>query len=299
MAGPVYVKIRLWNPGRDCIFGDSSNVLNYLERTINNDDRPRYFEIKWIGTTQAAGPEELGTAADSTKDGTTTPFQITVVSSSANDTNTAAGHVRKVALIGVTVSSIGNFNAGEDPKLTVEVVNMNGTTDVTSTRYYLRLVHAYACDWGTGDSDAAGDITIESPADTDLQTIKTNNNEANGGTLYFAAGDMVYLDRVMMTPGITPIAIGDGCWLTVTPSMFEDENYDDDELAAFEYQHTQPSLPTYIRDAWLTPLRATNKSTLLFAEQLVVNAMTYVIHIGVRLFNRPKPLPDFNVQPRQ
>jgi hypothetical protein len=196
--------------------------------------------------------------------------------------------VKKVALIGVSVSSIAKFNGGEDPKLTVEVIAMNGTTDVTSSRYYLRLVHAYACDWGTGDSDAAGDITIESPADTDLQTIKTNNNESNGGTLYFAAGDWVYLDRVMIMRSTTPIAEGDGAWLTVTPSMFESGNYDDDEVGSFEYQHTQYEPDLNLRNAWISPLLATNKSTLLFAEQLVVNTMTYVIHIGVRIHNRAK-----------
>jgi len=149
VAGPVYVYQRLWNPGRDCIYGDTSNVLNYLEKDIRSTGRYRkYIEVFWVGTTQAG--EQLGTAADSAKDGTTTPYQITVVSAQANDTDAATGDARKVCLLGVTVSSIGNYNAGEQPKLTAEVINLNGTTDVLSSRWYLWVDHAYVCDWGSG-----------------------------------------------------------------------------------------------------------------------------------------------------
>ncbi len=65
---------------------------------------------------------------------------------------------------------------------------MNGTTDVTTERYYLREMHAYSSDWGSGGHDAEGDITIEEPADTDLLTISATFNESNGGTIYGNVG---------------------------------------------------------------------------------------------------------------
>ena len=46
---------------------------------------------------------------------------------------------------------------------------------------------------------------------------------------------------------------------------------------------------TDVRNAWISPLYATNKSTMLFAEQLVVNAMAYKLEFGIRLQNRAKP----------
>ena len=160
MAGPVYVKKRLWNP--ELIIDTNSVLPNELKQTIRGYNIPTY-SIKWTGTPQAG--EELGTAADSVKDGSTTPFVVTVVSSSNSDKRTtAAGMAHSVALIGVSVSAAeGKRLDVSNAKSTVEVVSMNGTTDVTATRYWLWVDHAYVCEWGTGAThDAEGDITIES-----------------------------------------------------------------------------------------------------------------------------------------
>jgi hypothetical protein len=77
MVGPVYVYKRLWNPE---LVVDPDDVLpNKCERFINGRKIQTYV-IRWVGLTQAAA-EELGTAVASEKDGTTTPFQLTVKSS--------------------------------------------------------------------------------------------------------------------------------------------------------------------------------------------------------------------------
>ena len=68
---------------------------------------------------------------------------------------------------------------------------MLGTTDATTTRYYLREIHGYVSDWGTDAShDAEGNITIEEPANTTLLTIAAGTNESNGGTIYGCVGHM-------------------------------------------------------------------------------------------------------------
>ena len=196
MAGPVYVKKRLWNP--ELIIDTNSVLPNELKQTIRGYNIPTY-SIKWTGTPQAG--EELGTAADSVKDGSTTPFVVTVVSSSNSDKRTtAAGMAHSVALIGVSVSAAeGKRLDVSNAKSTVEVVSMNGTTDVTATRYWLWVDHAYVCEWGTGAThDAEGDITIESPADTDLLTIKATYNESNGGVWHFPAGKKVKMRYVKL-----------------------------------------------------------------------------------------------------
>lgn len=281
MAGPVFVKIRLWNPGRDCIYGDTSHVLpNYLEKPyLNTRKNYRHFEVFWKGATQAAA-EELGTAASSVLDGTTTPLQLTIDGAQANDTDAATGDARKIAIIGVSVSSIGAFNAGEAPKLTVEVINLAGTTAVTSTRWYLRLIHGYICDWGSGGADAKGNVTIESPAATVGQTVAATYNESDGGTLFFASGDKVRLDIVRLTP-VTYTA-ADGCLVTLTESGFDHTLNVDADLAVDNYTHiTGPSVDATYKDCWIVPKEATAQSSLLMAETLITTTQTYKVQLTV------------------
>ena len=284
MAGPVYVYQRLWNPGRENIYGDTSNVLNYLEKDIRGTRKyTKYIEVFWVGTTQAG--EQLGTAADSAKDGTTTPFQISVVSAQANDTDAATGDARKVALIGTSVSSIGAYNQGEQPKMTVEVINLSGTTDVTSVRYYLWVDHAYVCDWGFGGADAKGDITIESPADADLLTIKATYNESQGGLLHFADGDDVQLDFVGFGNTAT-LAAGDGVILKCPNQGWDnalnvDRDMPDDYYSYIHYGNH----PLQYSECWLVPQRATKAASIQLHETLVANAKTMKIHVGVKIYS--------------
>lgn len=282
MAGPVYVKIRYYNPPKDCIINDTSNVLQ-LDRYYKDGKKRPFFEILWVGASQA--DEELGTTANSVKDGTTTPFQITVVSAQANDTDAGTGDARKVALIGVTVGSGGIYYAlgsshkdYETPKLTVEVVNLNGTTDVLTQRYYLRLIHAYVCDWGSGGADAKGDITIESPADTDLQTITATYNESNGCVLFFPKDYSVKLDMVRIHPQDNSVAAADGIMLQLDEYAFENTLYTDPDIPTDSYVAFAPNNVDIDRDAWPLYRLTTLQSKLTFTELLIANSQTYKIH---------------------
>jgi len=289
MAGIAYVYKRLWNPE---ILVDPDNILpNKCRRLFNGKYDPTYV-IKWHGATQAG--EELGTAADSVKSGTTTPFQITVVSSDVgDDRDTAAGFVHSVALIGVSVESTAAYTewlangstttlgeAGR-PKSTVEVVHMNGTSDVLSTRYYLWVDHAYACEWGTGAThDAEGDITIESPADTDLLTIKATYNESQGGVWHFPPGALVRTEYVRMMPTAT-LAAGDGVVLTATLSGFDQELNDaniTDCTDTFTYIHYGNNQSVEIPGDKIQRY-ATKESKCLWTETLVANTQSINIQI--------------------
>jgi len=286
MAGIAYVRKRLFNPE---VIVDTNNVLNlaYIRQNINGYKRPTYF-IKWTGGTQAG--EELGTAAASVKDGTTTPFQITVVSSDVADKRTtAAGAVHSVALIGISVESIAAYNewvlngttttlgeAGR-PKSTIEVVAMNGTTDVTTTRYYLWVDHAYACEWGTGATDATGNITIESPANTTLITIAATYNESDGGSWHFPPDCVVRTTYVKTSP-TAALAAGDGVNLTATWTNTEKTNNSDPDLNVDHYNHIHyGGQQTHATNGIA---RYTTKTTkCLWSEALIANTQTYDIEI--------------------
>ena len=282
MAGIAYVKKRLYNPE---LIIDSDGVLpNSLKQTIRGYNIPTY-SIKWTGTPQAG--EELGTAASSVKDGTTTPFQITVVSSSVNDTDAAAGHARKVALIGVSVPSIQAYNQwladsvqyyDSRPKSTVEVVAMDGTTDVLSSRYYLWVDHAYVVQWGSGGTDAAGNITIESPANTTLITITATYNESNGGVWHFPPNKKVKTRKVKMSMNAVAAA-QDGLNLTGAFTYFDSSTNGDPDLDVDHYTIESPGGNCKEWGEQDLYRWTTTKSKCLWTETLIANAIASDIEI--------------------
>lgn len=284
MAGIAYVQIRLWNPGRENIYGDTSNVLNYLERPYMDTRRNfKHFEIFWVSVVQAAA-EELGTAATSDKDGTTTPYQLTAVSTDVKDDVVGVG-ARRIAVIGVSVSSIGAFKAGEQPKLTVEVMDMDGTTDVLSSRWYLWIVHVYVCDVGT-ETDTAGTLTVESPANTNLYVITAGQNESEGGTLKFAAGDLVKLDMVRIFPTAT-LAAGDGAALEIGSAAFEYQILATaEDFPTDYYTYIALGQPVDVRNAWPAAKLATIASKLKFSAADTANTPTLKIHATVLVHSK-------------
>lgn len=281
MVGVAYVKIRLWNPGAANIFGDETNCLHGLKRAtyhMGKNTNQKYFEILWISATQA-GLEELGQAADSDKDGTTTPFQIVVVSTdNTKDIVTGVG-AQRVALIGVSVSSLGGVDSGETPVLGVEVIDMNGTADVTSTRYYLHLVHAYVCSVGS-EGDTVGTITIEAPADVDLMTIAATNMESNGCLLYFVDKDYVKLDKVFIAP-VDALAAGDGGRIEIAELAFEGQYHILEDFPTDQYAFIHYNGIVDIKEAWPIAKRATAYSSLKFSEDLIANTQTIKIHCTI------------------
>lgn len=133
--------------------------------------------------------------------------QVWVVSSSANDNDIAAGHVRKVSIIGYR--NVG----GSDLQLDSEEINMKGTTRVGSTYTdWIRIINFEASDWGTGGSDAAGNITLTDFDGTNtFYTITAGDNTANGGRIYIPNGFRAYFRYFSLdlaTEG--PTAQGDG-----------------------------------------------------------------------------------------
>lgn len=248
MAGIAYVKKRLWNP--ELIIDPTVLFPKRLRQDINKRHQHTY-EITWHGTTQAG--EELGTAATSVKVGTTTPFLVTVVSSSADDTDLSNKDVRAVALIGITTNSIAGYQAwlefgvttraGRDgrPLATVEVILMNGTADVLSTRYYIWLDALYAVNWGSGGQDAAGNITAESPANTTLIALAAGQNEGEGGSWHFPPNHYVTTQHIHITP-TEVFAATTGVVLQSEFTAFDQPTNTNPDLDIDYYQYTTPSL---------------------------------------------------------
>lgn len=283
MAGNVYVKKRLWNP--DLIVDPTGLLPNSLKQDIDGKHHASYT-ITWTGTTQAG--EELGTAPDSAKDGTVTPYQITVVSSQATDIDTDVGKVRAVALIGITTVSLAAYAqwlldpttvagyAGR-PQSTVEVVLMNGTTDVLSTRWFIWTDHAYAVNWGSGGADAEGDITIESPANTDLLTIKATYNESNGGRWHFVPDKQVRIHHVHISPG-EAFAAATGVILKATWTKDENVMNSDPDLNVDYFIYLTPSLSAQYHKDHISRY-TTLSSQCLWSETTVTAAKIQYINI--------------------
>lgn len=286
MAGPVYVYKRLWNPE---IVVDPDGILpNKCKRFINNRQDTTYV-MRWVGATQAAA-EEFGTAVASEKDGTTTPFQITVKSSDAlDDRGNAAGMVHSIALIGLSVANVQAYTVGEEtPKTTVEVIHMDGLTNVLSTRYYLWVDHAYACEWGTGAThDAEGNITIESPALTVLFQITATYNESNGGTWHFPTGKWVRTQDVYVMP-TSSMAVADGIGVTALYSGFDQALNDSNIVDGTEYYTWifGGNAPLLAIDKGVARY-TTSAAKVTWKEILLANSMTFDVTVFMTLHDQP------------
>lgn len=289
MVGIAYVRKRLWNPevliDPNKIFGENGQLL----RMKTDGSIEPLYEIKWTGGTQAG--EELGTAVTSAKDGTTTPFVVTVVSSDvADNRSTAAGAVHSVALIGISidaseVNAEGTILPGVIPKASVEVVAMNGTTDVLALRLYLWLDAIYACEWGTGATDATGNIQAESPANTVLISLLATQNEGEGGTWHFPANKAVHTHHVSLTPTAT-FAAGDGVVLTGAYTSFDQANNSDPDLNIDFYTYTSAG-GSVSEGVGLDIIHrfTTINSKVLWVETLIANSIVYSIHIIIAMHN--------------
>ena len=296
MAGIAYSKIRLYNIPKTHIFGDDSNLLDLQKRMHTDPEKKPTFMIYWEGATQAAA-EELGTAATAAKDGTGTVFQIIAVSAGAGDADAAGGHIRKLAIIGLTTNSQAGYDAylanpntpigkAGKPILSVEVMNMNGVSDVPSVRFYLREpIKAYAIQWGSGGADASAAITIEAPANTALLTIAINQNESNACTLWFPKDTDVLVEQGNFNVNdATLTGQGDGMLTSITELSFEDGA--DPDFAVINVTVNAYNPNRHIESIWMNP-KKTNAldgvSSLVFAEVLVGNTETCSIEIMVHL----------------
>lgn len=181
-------RMRLYNP-------EWNNVTDpTLLRKIGY---PMVFEL-FYSAAPSANATEFGGAANNALNGTTTPVILYVASSSATDHDAANGAVRAIQIIGITVANVADYVAGRElPQYSVEEVRLDaadGTTDVTTSRYYLRVIHAYACEWGTGGGashDAEGNITVSDdavPTNTYLTIAAGDNDSNNGGLIYVHDG---------------------------------------------------------------------------------------------------------------
>ena len=284
MAGIAYVKKRLYNP--ELLVDPTELLPNRLVQDINKSHQ-HVYEITWKGATQAG--EELGTAATLVKVGTTVPFLVTVVSASADDTNAADKDVRAVALIGITTNSIAGYQAWNDsgeatragqdgkPLSTVEVVLMNGTSDVLSTRYYIWLDAMYAVNWGSGGQDAAGNITAESPANTNLIVLLAGQNEGEGGVWHFPPNHYVTTQHIHITP-TEVFAATTGVVVQAEFTAFDQALNTDPDLDIDYYQYTTPSLDAeYIREN--ISRRSTIASKCLWKETTVFASKAVFLNI--------------------
>lgn len=182
--------MRLWNPEW---YSAAISEAEVRKKDVHGK-YPLIFEIRYSAAASAAAAE-IGAAADNALDGTTTPVLVYVDCAADTDKDAATGHVRKVRIIGLSVASAQNYiNGTETAVYSIEEVNLTaagGTTAVITTRYYVRLIHFYASDWGSGGADASNAIYVQDDAagTTKYLTIAQNFNDSNnGGLIYVGTG---------------------------------------------------------------------------------------------------------------
>ena len=177
--------MRLWNPE----WHSSAISDEELRKKDVHGKYPMMFEIRFSGV-GSANATQIGAAADAVLDGTTTPVLLYIESTHASDTVAGAG-VRRVRLIGLSVASVQNYlNGIESAVYSVEEINMATSAHTLTARYYTRVMHLYASDWGA-ELNAAGTLTAGDDATPTITylTIAAAGNESNsGGLIYVGPG---------------------------------------------------------------------------------------------------------------
>ena len=177
--------MRLWNPDW---YSPAISEAEVRKKDVHGR-YPMMFEIRYSGVGSATATE-IGAAADNALNGTTTPVLLYIESTHATDTIAGTG-VRRVRLIGISVADVQDYLNGEEAAVySVEEIDMATSAHTLTTRYYLRVMHLYASDWGA-DLNAGGTLTAGDDATptTPYLTIAAAGNESNnGGTVYVAPG---------------------------------------------------------------------------------------------------------------
>jgi hypothetical protein len=163
------------------LISDSVYITKYL-RDHNLDIVGKAFI--WDIRMNLALTNGLGTSmsiANAIMNGTVTPAKVFVDSSSASDDTGGTDHCQEVTVIGIVA----------DGTPTLDRMPTNGLTGLdTGEALWRRLVHAYGSAWGSGDDDAAGNITIQDDAagTNDYLTIAAGANESDGLKIYLGGG---------------------------------------------------------------------------------------------------------------
>ena len=286
------MKKRCFNPE---LLIDPNGVLPHNLQHVINGKKHLTYEIKWTGTSQAS--EELGTAAALILDGTTTPFALNIVSSenTLDKRSNAAGAAHSVAAFGISVNSITGYNNwvafGEStpegkagrPQSTVEVMAVNGTTDVLSTRMWIWVDAGYVCEWGTGQNDAEGNITLESPPNTTLILITAGQNEGEGGVIHFPPGVNVRVDHADITP-IEALAAASGLLVSATYTSFDQALNTGPDLDIDYYTYITPQNTAHTDGREKTRF-TTIASKVLWKEATITAAKDFDLNIVMDVFN--------------
>jgi len=202
--------------------------------------------------------------------------KLFVVSSEANDTDATTGDARKVRIIGLSVASKqAEINGTETPIYTVEEINLNGTTHVETTRYYQRVMHMYCCDWGSGGTDAKGNITlVDSNTGTGnvYLTITLAYNESNnGGMVYVGTGYNGRWKRLLA--GLKDIFVRDtmlaqGGMISIVKSGFNDVLNTDPDMEGIGFSFTWYNPNIDVGPEWCR-YKGTETASITFNEQKV------------------------------
>jgi hypothetical protein len=139
-----------------------------------------------------------------------------VQSSSASDDSGAADHCQQVILEGF--DAITGLYA-------TDTIALSGTTAVKTAVQFKRISHLHGSKYGTGDADAAGNITVETSAtanQTALLTIAAGATESGGCRIHVPDGQYLLVEDAIIY-NVTNAATG-ATYVTVHLTGFEDSS---------------------------------------------------------------------------
>jgi hypothetical protein len=126
-------------------------------------------------------------------DGSAGAKVVYVASDHADDTDNAVKAVRAVTVLGVTASGLEK-----------DVIRMAGLTAVAGVKLFYRVFHFYASEWGSGGSDAAGNIILSSAdpagAHDDCLRIAAAANESEGAAFWVPTDYLIAFDMFELVP---------------------------------------------------------------------------------------------------
>ena len=205
-------------------------------------------------------------------------------SASASDKNAAAGHVRKI-------TAIGFYKDNGIPRLKSEEISLDvtaGTTRVNSSEsLWFRIIHHGASDWGSGDNDAAGNISMQNhDAVVSYLVLAAGTNESEGAVIWVPAGWHVLIPFVSVTLDDIAVATAiDGAMAQMAFTGFDDSKNQrltnltpDNDTKSFPVNLHRPNLVKEWKDILPLPRHGTNVAKITINESKVNTATVIEFH---------------------
>ena len=164
----------------------------FLEQLHRVGRDPKILSMKFLYATPASDTE-IRTSFTNELDGIATPVKVNIKSSDNTNDKVGGTGAITVAIFGIS----GTSATATDFKLQEEVVTLTGTTAVTTTKFYKRIIGTRTVTAGSG-KDPAGNLTVHEVGGT-TNTYCTQGAGTNcsiNARVYVPTGYNLHMERI-------------------------------------------------------------------------------------------------------